>query len=115
MEDVEDDALLLAELVELLADVVDDGVGGGDEVEVELVGAAGVALTFDDVEGPAEEEVFGCSPYGEGVGVVVARAVQPVTMAQSKPMSLRAQALMRLRRIAEVRGAAGATSGRGGR
>jgi hypothetical protein len=40
VEDVEDDALLLGELVELLADVVEDGVGGGDEVEVaaEVVG-----------------------------------------------------------------------------
>ena len=39
---VEDDALLLGELVELLADVVEDGVGGGDEVEVaaEVVGSA---------------------------------------------------------------------------
>jgi hypothetical protein len=33
VEDVEDDALLLGELVELLADVVEEGVGGGDEVE----------------------------------------------------------------------------------
>ena len=40
VEDGEDDALLLGELVELLADVVEDGVGGGDEVEVaaEVVG-----------------------------------------------------------------------------
>ena len=40
VEDVEDDALLLGELVELLADVVEEGVGGGDEVEVasEVVG-----------------------------------------------------------------------------
>ena len=33
VEDIEDDALLLGELVELLADVVEEGVGGGDEVE----------------------------------------------------------------------------------
>jgi len=32
-------------------------------------------LAFDDVEGEAEEEVFGGGSDGEGVGVVVARAV----------------------------------------
>ena len=45
------------------------------EVKVELVGAAVVAFAFDDVEGAAEEEVFGCGSDGEGVGVVVAWAV----------------------------------------
>ncbi len=34
LEDVEDDALFLGEVVELLADVVDDELGGRDEVEV---------------------------------------------------------------------------------
>ena len=68
---VEDDALLLGELVELRADVVDDGVGGGDEVEVELVGAAVVGFAFDHVEGETEEEVFAGGSYFEGVGVVV--------------------------------------------
>jgi len=78
VEDVEDDALLLGELVELLADVVEDGVGGGDEVEVaaEVVG--------DGVDGVGVE-----APGARHGGPVRRRMNRPPRKVTSSPRGRR--------------------------
>lgn len=69
VEDVEDDALLLGELVELLADVVEEGVGGGDEVEVasEVVGDGVDGLGLE--RGAFVAGLGGAGVLGEAVDV----------------------------------------------
>ena len=97
VEDVEGDALLFGEVVELLADVVDDELGGRDEVEV---AAEEVGELFDGVgleRGAFLAGLGGAGEVGEavdvggegffGVAAVVDEAASDSGLSRSKRMS----------------------------